>query len=525
MKKFFRNPFLKLRKYFFYENEYILILIPLFVGLFLVLLANLEIKKIVSPKPSYGGIYREAFYEDMSSFDPFNPKNDNQRALVNILYPPLIEFDNGKLISKFIKSYSISSDKLTYTFVLKDLKWSNGDELTSEDIFFSFKSFKKLGSPEIISLFKDVEIEVIDKKTFSFHLKNNDNYFFFNLKYIRPLPEKIFNSFLSNRENFNEFPKDLLKVGAGPFVLENWQEGKDLSLIILKRNDYYPFRPYLEKIIFNIYSSPKRAFDALLLKEVDGLSGLNYFNLPTNIFNHFNIYKMTLPRVIGIFLNNKKINSKDFTFLEKVDRNELNKIVFNFYAEETNNLFSPTVRKILNLYDFNNQEFENSQKDYQLTLLVPSLYFYPDIARYLRDKFNLKVELVDNETFNEKLKNKEYEAILMGINYDYPPVPFYFWSQAGLNLNNSENLELEKSFQKLISDPEFEFYPFCQKDCFSIEELIKIEKEIKNTKSNIFLINPFYLFFLDKDIVGFDQNFLFAPEARFVKIEYWYKRK
>ncbi len=511
MKKILRNSFLRLRKIFISEKENLLFFFLFFIGLFLIFLANSEIKKLTLPQAKEGGFYREALFEDMSSFNPFFPKNDSQKALLNLLYPPLIEFDNGKLISKFIKSYSVSTDKLSYTFFLKDLKWSDGKEITSEDFLFFFKNLKKLGAPEISYLFKEVDFEILDKKSFVFRLKNNNNYFLYHLKYLRALPAKTFSVLELTPENLSNFPKDLLKIGSGPFVLESWQEDK----IILKRNEFYQPKPYLAKVIFYLYPSAKRAFDALLLKEVDGLSGVNYFHLPSNLFHHFKVYKITLPRVIGIFFNTKKVKPQDFVFLNQLDRSELNKLVFASYAEETTTLFSPTIRKILGFENPSFPQNENVPQKSKLKLLTPSLYFYPEIARYLRDKFGFEIEFVDNETFNQRLKNKDYEAVLMGLNYDFPPAPFYFWSQASLNLNNLENLEFEKKLQNLITQPSLDLFA----------EIKEVENSILALKTNVFLLNPYYLYFLNKEIVGFDQYFLFAPEAKFVKIEYWFKRK
>ena len=37
------------------------------------------------------------------------------------------------------ESYEISEDLLTYTFKLRDAKWSNGDPVTAEDFAYAWK--------------------------------------------------------------------------------------------------------------------------------------------------------------------------------------------------------------------------------------------------------------------------------------------------------------------------------------------------------------------------------------------------
>lgn len=510
MKENLKIYFLKLRRYFLLNNnEKFFIIIIFLSGLIIVFLSYWTLKKNLPLKPVFGGVYREGLYEEIESLSPFYPKNESQKAILNIVFPSLIEFDNGKVISKFLKNYSFSSDALTYNFELKEgLKWSNGDTLTSEDVAFGFKMLKRESSPEIAGLFKDVELEVVDNRNFILRLKTNNNYLFYNLKYLKPLPQKIL------IQNEIKFP-DFLKIGSGPFVLDSFLKNDNVSYLILRRNDYYQFKPYFDKVIFVIYPSVKRAFDGLFLKEIDGLAGVNYFNLPSNLLINYKVYKITLPRIIGLFANSKKISSEEIEFLEKnIDKNFLVKNIFNGYAEKSESIFSPTIRRLL---DLNNLNFEignikNSNKN--LTITTISSYFYPEIARYLRDKFNFNIEFVDNKDLQEKINNKDYEIILTGLNFSHPPYLASFFSLAGFNLNNVENIELEKRFQKLVNDLQINWS----------QELFEIEKRILSLKSNVFLLNPYYLYFLNKNIYNFNEFYIFDPAARFVKIEYWFKK-
>ncbi len=513
MRKNLTTYFLKAKKYFASSGEEKNLLLAIFlVGSFIVFLANWEIKNLLPAQPSYGGIYREGIYEEIESLNPVFPKNDTQKAILNIVYPPLIEFDNGRLISKFFKNYSISADALTYTLQLKDnLRWSDGSPLTAEDVLFGLKMLQKEGPVENSNFFKDVEAEIVDSQKIVFHLKTNDNYFLFNLKYLRPLPQKFFlsNSFQSSL--------DYLKIGSGPFVLETWFKSGEISYLILKRNQFYQPQPYLDKVIFYLYPSAKRAFEGLFLKEIDGLAGLNYFNLPNNIFFNYRVYKIVLPRVIGLFFNSQKISPEEVNFLEKnIDRDWLIKNIFHGYAEKSWGIFSPSLRKILSIEDLNLNEFQfnKTKKPSTIVLITPSSYFYPEIARYFRDNLNFELEIVSSDVFNEKIKNKDYQAILTGINFSHPPALFAFFSLAGFNLNNTTNLDLEKNFQKIISDPKINWS----------QELYESEKKIIALRNNLFLVNPNYLYFLQKNIHGFDQTYLWEPAARFVKIEYWFKR-
>jgi ABC-type transport system substrate-binding protein len=492
------------------ETIDVLIIVLFFSGLAF-LIYYLQLTKPLGPK--YGGFYREGLFEPINSLNPVLPKNESEKAILNIIYPPLIEFNNGKIISKFLNSYYFSPDKLTLNLELKDLKWSDGNKITTDDLVFSFELFKKYSSPEIAANFKNAQIKIIDQERAEISLNLNDNYFFFNLNKLKILPAKIFSGL-----DLNNFDKQALKVGSGPFVFDSIISKGEITIIKLKRNEFYKPKPYLDAIYFYVFPSTKSAFYALFLKEIDGLAGLNYLELPKNIFVNYNVYKIVLPRIIGIFFNSQKIDKKIIEDLEnKIDPEEIKKEIFKNNAEISYGIFSTKIRKVFSLPDLyreKNQKPEVINQTLPLKITVPTSYFYPEIARYLKEKYHLETEFIEPENLNEILASKNYQAVLTGLNYDHPPFLSSFFSKLGYNINNLDNLELERSFQKLISDPSIKMD----------EKLKEIEEKILKTKSNIFLVNPYYLYIISKKISGFDQLYLTKPEYRFVKIEFWYRR-
>jgi ABC-type transport system substrate-binding protein len=501
---------LKFKKIILAKETIDVLIIVLFLSGLAVLIYYLQLTKPLGPK--YGGFYREGLFEPINSLNPVLPKNESEKAILNIIYPPLIEFDNGKIISKFLNSYYFSPDKLTLNLELKDLKWSDGSKITTDDLVFSFELFKKYSSPEIASNFKNAQIKIIDQKRVEISLNLNDNYFFFNLNNLKILPVKIFSGL--DLENFD---KQVLKVGSGPFVLDSITSKGEITIIKLKRNKFYEPKPYLDEIYFYVFPSTKSAFSALLLKEIDGLAGLNYFQLPQNIFVNYKVYKIVLPRIIGLFFNSQKIDKKIVEDLEnKIDREEIKKEVFKDNAEISYGIFSRTIRKVFSLPDFHQEKNQKPAVNQPLPLKItlPTSYFYPEISRYLKEKYRLETEFIEPENLNETLASKNYQAILTGLNYGHPPFLSSFFSKLGYNINNLDNLDLEKSFQQLITDPSIKM----------TEELKEIEEKILNIKSNIFLVNPYYLYLISKKISGFDQFYLTKPENRFVKIEYWHRK-
>jgi len=499
-----KTIFLKIRKIIKEKNLVdFLILISFLFGVSL-LIFYLQKTKISQPK--FGGLYREGLYEPVNSLNPIFPKNDGEKAILNIIYPPLIEFDNGKLISKFIKNYSFSADYLTLNLELKDSLWSDGSKITTDDLIFSFNLHKKYGPAGVVNNFKNAEIKAIDHKRVEIHLNLNDNYFLYSLAQLRILPAKDF--LTTEPENFNY---QLFKISSGPFAFESLKTKKDITIITLKRNEFYQPRPYLDKVVFYVFPSIKSAFDALVIKEIDGLAGINYFDLPQNLAYSYNLNKIILPRVIGIFFNSQKIDQNLVQSINSLNLGqEIKNIVFKDNAEIAEGIFSDTWRKVLNLPSVT---FNKNQAEIQkFNLLSPNYYFYPEIARLLKEKLKIEVDYFDAEKIDEKLINKDYQAILFGLNFGQPPNISSFFSKIGYNINNLDNVELERDFQQLMTDPKINMN----------EKLAEIEKKL--LKTNVFLVNPYYLYLLNKKFIGFDQFYLPELTQRFVKIEFWYQK-
>lgn len=458
------------------------------------------------------GIYREGVYEDVKTLTPYLTTNDTEKTIANIIFPSLFENYNGKIISKFLKSYLVNKEKTEIQITLKDnLYWANGEKLTTEDIRFGLEFAKKFAPSEISRFFSQLEFKIINESQGVFISKFPDNYLIYNLVYLKPLPVKVFSHYSPDF-----YALDLAQNGFGPFVLKEVRNNKK-KIIVLERNKYFPEKVYLKRIEFHIFKDQKEALTAFFTKEIDALAGINYFNLPSGFKKRIRIYKIVLPRVIGIFFNQQKIKANEIVdFLNaNLDRQEIVKNVFNNYAEKSEGIFSPSVRKILNLKGVEVLSPQKTAKpQFDFTLILPNSFYYPDLARYLKSKFKIDFVIVSRIDLNEIIKNKDYQALLYGINYGYPPNLAYFFSQTGINLNNSESKILEKEILETKINP--------AKDIFSSQQ--EIEKIILDQKSNIFLVNPYYLYLVDKKFEGFDIFFVNDFSERFVKIQNIYSK-
>ncbi|ANH78956.1 Oligopeptide ABC transporter, periplasmic oligopeptide-binding protein OppA [Candidatus Chlamydia sanziniae] len=79
--------------------------------------------------------------DEPRSLDPRQVRTLSEMSLIKHIYEGLVQENplTGMLEPALAESYSLSENKTTYTFKLKDIFWSNGDPITSEDFIASWK--------------------------------------------------------------------------------------------------------------------------------------------------------------------------------------------------------------------------------------------------------------------------------------------------------------------------------------------------------------------------------------------------
>lgn len=72
------------------------------------------------------------------SLHPGLATDTTSSAILQATFEGLMRMEDGKPVEAIAESYEISDDFMTYTFKLRDAKWSNGDPVTSEDFKYSW---------------------------------------------------------------------------------------------------------------------------------------------------------------------------------------------------------------------------------------------------------------------------------------------------------------------------------------------------------------------------------------------------
>ena len=183
-----------------------------------------------------------------TSLDPRIANDAYSITLSNILYEGLTRISpQGRPVPAGAKSIEISEDKLTYTFKLRETKWSNGSNLTAYDYEKTWKSTLTpiFPSPSVHLLYsiknarqakkgrvslESVGIKAINEKTLEVTLEHPIPYFLqlTSLPVFFPVNIEMVHADFSNSTN--------VPINNGPFSLVEW---KEYDLIKVQKNDFY----------------------------------------------------------------------------------------------------------------------------------------------------------------------------------------------------------------------------------------------------------------------------------------------
>jgi peptide/nickel transport system substrate-binding protein len=210
----------------------------------------------------------------------------NSHKVLSQIYQPLYNRDPDtlKLIPWLAEGEPVfDAETLSYTVRIKPAKWSDGSELTSEDVAFTGRLINDFRIPRYVSRWNFIKkIETPDKHTVRFYLKKPKVIF---------LSRTLTTSIVQKREwikivekaRSSEKPLATLlnhkiekPVGTGPFVLKEWRQG---AYLFLQKNKYFfgtgrkisgrILGPHIDGIIFKIYGTSDAAILALKKGSID----------------------------------------------------------------------------------------------------------------------------------------------------------------------------------------------------------------------------------------------------------------
>jgi peptide/nickel transport system substrate-binding protein len=235
-----------------------------------------------------GGTLQMMATGSIQTLDPTNAKGSG--AGYNQYNQQLLHFPDGEYPPEpaLARDYEVSDDGLTYTFNLReDAKFHDGTDITAQDVVYSFRRVAEsansrnkddivgetmqiqhekdasLSEPTDEETLADVvpeslAVEAVDDYTFEMTLASPFQYTDFQIAggTFAILPENSvgdiegydgeyeYNEFFSTEGDGPTF------AGAGPFQVDSWEKGSQISLSSF--SDYYDGEPNLDNITYTV---------------------------------------------------------------------------------------------------------------------------------------------------------------------------------------------------------------------------------------------------------------------------------
>lgn len=210
-----------------------------------------------------------AMNTDVQSLDPQIQNDTTSEQVVKMLYNTLLKFqDDGTVVGDLAESWSVSEDKLTWTFNLKQgVKFHNGKELTSADVKATFDRALNaeaggLRTTEIIKMFTSVEAP----DPYTVTITTDAPY--------GPMESLMCNMSLGimDADYIEQYGLDLGtsaegENGTGPFKVVSWE--RDQEIVVERFDEYFDTPAKLQTVVYTIIPEAASRVIALETGEVD----------------------------------------------------------------------------------------------------------------------------------------------------------------------------------------------------------------------------------------------------------------
>ena len=222
-----------------------------------------------------GGHLVEGSISDISNINPIFINDTASSTVAYRQYNGLLNNDGaGNLIAELATAVpKVDSDQVTYKFSLrKDVKWSDGQQLTADDVVFTYQLMYDPKYKAVTSRYRAqleqylANVSAPDQFTVVFKTTKPYSPFLISFCTIGILPMHVWSKLdpaAINSSPMNQLPT----VVSGPFIADKWDKGAQYAV---KRNDgHFLGKPNLDSYIFKVVPDAVQIANQLKTGEID----------------------------------------------------------------------------------------------------------------------------------------------------------------------------------------------------------------------------------------------------------------
>jgi len=293
------------------------------------------------PKP-YGGTLIAPLPSDPSEFSVFLRASSWSFVFLDPIYDGLVEIGpNNEPVPWLAESWEVTEDGMEWTIhLVKNATWHDGTPFTAWDVKFTYDHCIQAKYPRWSDLWTAVNrTEVIDDYTIKMYLNIPYPDFVLEVLPYPIVPKHIWEPIVS-QPDFDPYTfqpsMDVLKVGNGPFILEEYKTNVYAKY---KANlNFFKGRPYVDELLMPIITSPDAMLLALKNGEIDVFTWvLPVEAVPSLIVDEnigIHVYKSSTMYHWGFNLHKFPFNVKQFrkVLAHCVNKREIVEVLLHGYG-------------------------------------------------------------------------------------------------------------------------------------------------------------------------------------------------
>ena len=385
-----------------------------------------------------------------------------KEVMFNVFEGLMKPTSTGDLTPAVAESYTVSEDRLTYTFTLREgVKFHNGDEVTAEDVVYSIHRCADTtdGTPLVEAFSVIQSVEAVDARTVAITISE---------------PSNEFISYMTTAILPADYDQqDTAPVGTGPFKFVS-RAAQD-NIVLEKFDEYWGTPAYLDKVTFKIMENADSLIMSLQSGAIDLCSHLTSTQV-AQLGDDFYVAEGTMNLVQALYLNNAEKPFDDVRVRQAlcyaVDKQGIIDLAFNGYGSPIGSSMYPAFGKYFDesLTNYYTKDVEKAKSlladagypnGFEMTITVPSNYQpHIDTAQVLVEQLKeigvtAKIELVEWGTWvSDVYSGRQFQSTVVGVdasNMTARALLERFTSDYAKNFINYNNADYDALFQQALT--------------------------------------------------------------------------
>ena len=385
-----------------------------------------------------------------------------KEVMFNVFEGLMKPTSTGDLTPAVAESYTVSEDRLTYTFTLREgVKFHNGDEVTAEDVVYSISRCADTtdGTPLVEAFSVIQSVEAVDARTVAITIAE---------------PSNEFISYMTTAILPADYDQqDTAPVGTGPFKFVS-RAAQD-NIVLERFDEYWGTPAYLDKVTFKIMENADSLVMSLQSGAIDLCSHLTSTQV-AQLGGDFYVAEGTMNLVQALYLNNAEKPFDDVRVRQAlcyaVDKQGIIDLAFDGYGSPIGSSMYPAFGKYFDesLTNYYTKDVEKAKSlltdagypnGFEMTITVPSNYQpHIDTAQVLVEQLKeigvtAKIELVEWGTWvSDVYAGRQFQSTVVGVdasNMTARALLERFTSDYAKNFINYNNADYDDLFQQALT--------------------------------------------------------------------------